>query len=202
MGARETEHLDGAVELNDMTDNYRRCATKAMKKPAYRNWRSEQREALTLRPHHLWMTGSGSGWLGLLTEVPHVVRSTRKREIGAELGEITVIMLLGAITWKGLLIVCFWGLGHFSAMLMWFHPQNVPSLKNSRESPFYTWISKQALQMSTGLKGRKAEKEVELQEVGVGLNMENPPPRQHFHPILTNKVPHWADFAPGELRIF
>lgn len=175
MGARETEHLDGAVELNDMTDNYRRCATKAMKKPAYRNWRSEQREALTLRPHHLWMTGSGSGWLGLLTEVPHVVRSTRKREIGAELGEITVIMLLGAITWKGLLIVCFWGLGHFSAMLMWFHPQNVPSLKNSRESPFYTWISKQALQMSTGLKGRKAEKEVELQEVGVGLNMENPP---------------------------
>ena len=174
MGAQETEHLGGAVELNDMTDNYRQCAAKAMKKPAYRNWRSEQRETLTLRPHHFWMTGSGSCWLSLLPEVLHVLHSTRKREIGTELGETKVIMLLGALRWKGLLIAWFWGLGHFSAMLRWLHPHNVPSLKNSRESPFYTWISKQALQISTGLKGQTAENEVELQEVGVRLNMETP----------------------------
>lgn len=40
MGAQQTESLAGAVELNDVTDNYRQCAAEVIKKPAYRNWRS------------------------------------------------------------------------------------------------------------------------------------------------------------------
>lgn len=40
MEAQQTESLAGAVDLNDMTDNYRQCAVEVIKKPAYRNWRS------------------------------------------------------------------------------------------------------------------------------------------------------------------
>lgn len=63
---------------------------------------------------------------------------SEKKEIEAELGEMAVVMLLGAIRRKEPQITSFGGLGHCSDMLMWFHAHVVSSLKNSRESPFYT----------------------------------------------------------------